>query len=444
MFPSFSAVAALTLAASCGALEAQTWRTASGSAWSTAANWGGTVPTQDGTADLLFSQIGNPLLVSGMTTMDLNWNIHSITWNATSLNNSSIARINVPFQNTTLTLHAGLSNGSGGQVEIYPNIVLGAFQTWGDTTTSLADTSLRPGTYIFGTISGVGGMQKTGGGTLRLLANTNSYAGGTVITGGAVEVSSGDALGTAASVQLDNGILRFASYQETAVTVALPQNLVLGANGGTMETRRGDVTLNGLISGAGQLRFEPDSSRSSFTQSRYSLTRANTYTGGTVLGAVTVDLTGFSQSLGTGGVTVKSNGVLGLSAETNLAPGRKVALEAGGVLVLKSAAINPADIIDSNPANTTGGTLSLGVDYGNALDMATLGNGQLFLGSTGAVNYTATALGAGAGGVYRLGGGSGARSGFAPVSILTFAGMDNLFTGATIPPHQEVRTIGGI
>ena len=62
--------------------------------------------------------------------------------------------------------------------------------------------------------------------------------------------------------------------------------------------------------------------------------------------------------------------------------------------------------------------------------MAALGNGQLFLGSTGAVSYTATTLGAGTDGVYRLGGGSGARSGFAPASILTFGGTDNLFTGA--------------
>ncbi len=432
IFPCGSVIVALILVISCGAIEAQTWRITSGSAWSTAANWGGAVPTQDGTADLLFSQIGNPLLVRGMTTMDLDWNIHSITWNATSLDNSGIARINVPaLSTTTLTLQAGLNNGSGGQVEVYPNIVLGAFQIWNDTTTPPpADTSLRSGTFVFGTISGTGGIQKTGSGTLHLVANINSYAGGTTITGGALEVSSGDALGSAASIQIDNGTLRFASYGGNALAVALAQNLVLGANGGTIQTRRGDVTLNGLISGGGQLRLDPDSSGNFFTQSRYSLARANTYTGGTVLGAVTVDLTGFSQSLGTGGVTVKSDGVLGLSAETNLAPGRKVALEEGGVLVLNNAAINPAHIIDSNPANTTGGTLSLGRDYGSALDMASLGNGQLFLGSTGTVSYNATTLGAGAGGVYRLGGGSGARSAFAPLSILIFAGTDNLLTGA--------------
>ena len=268
----------------------------------------------------------------------MDWNINSITWNPTSLDNGKV-QLDVPTPNlTTLTLQAGLDNGSGGQVEIRPNIVLGAFQTWNDAT----------GIDVFGTISGAGGIQKTGSGTLRLIANTNSYSGGTTIADGALEVSNNSAPGTANSIQLDNGTLRFASYSgPSIITVVLDRNLILGVDGGTIQTVRGDVTFHGLISGGGQLRLDPDSSRTSFTQSRYTFGDANTYTGGTVLGAVTVNITGTGQSLGTGGVTVKSDGVLALSAETNLAPGQKVALKTGGVLVLSSAAINPANIIDA-------------------------------------------------------------------------------------------------
>jgi autotransporter-associated beta strand protein len=120
--------------------------------------------------------------------------------------------------------------------------------------------------------------------------------------------------------------------------------------------------------------------------------------------------------------------VLELAAESNLAAGQKVALQPGSVLVLRSAAINPGNLINTT-ALTTGGTLSLGVDYSTPLNMATLGNGQLFLGSSGSVSYTASTLGAGAGGVYRLGGGSGASDAMAPPLVLTFSSMLNLFTG---------------
>ena len=428
-FP-FFAIPALLLTAFSVSLEAQTWRTTSGGAWSTAANWGGTLPTQDGTADLLFSQIGNPLFSRGTTTMDLDWNIRSVTWNATSLD-SGRAQINGPGAGTILTLQAGLTNGSGGRVEIYPDIVLGGLQIWNDTTTPTNSFFNSPGTFISGTVSGAGGIQKTGVGTLRLNSNANTYGGGTVISGGVLEVPSAGALGgMATALQIDNGTLRFAPFPLTQISVALAQNLVLGANGGTIQTRLGDVAFNGAISGAGQLRLDPDPTWGSFTQSRYTWSGTNSYAGGTVLGAVTVNITGASQSLGMGGVTVKSDGVLGLSAETNLAAGQKVALKTGGVLVLNNAAINPANIIDSNPANTTGGILSLAADYGSVLNMATLGNGQLFLGSTGSVSYTASSIGAGSGGVYRLGGGSGANDSSALASILTFSGTNNVFTGA--------------
>ena len=430
--PLHAAVVVLLFTTCRGSLEAQTWRTTSDVAWSTATNWGGTLPTQDGTADLLFSQAGNPQFVKGVSSLDLDWNIHSITWNPTSLDAGRVTlEAASPATRTTLTLQAGLNNSSGGGVVIFPNIELGAFQTWSDTTTPTVSIFNSPGTYVQGKISGVGGIMKTGSGTLWINSLTNNYSGGTVIAGGVLQVRGAEALGSpAAPIQFDGATLRFAPDALMQFDVALAQNLVLGASGGTIQTRNGDVALNGSISGTGQLRLDPDPTWGSFTQSRYTWSGTNDYAGGTVIGAVTVNITGTNQSLGTGGVTVENDGVLALSAETNIAPGQKVALKTGGVFVLNSAAIDPANIIDANPLNTTGGILSLGVDYGSTLDMAAIGNGQLFLGSTGAVSYTAPTLGAGAGGVYRLGGGSGANDSSSPQSILTFSGTDNLLTGA--------------
>src|SRR4051794_12541985 len=76
---------ALLFATCRGSLHAQTWRTQVGIAWTQPENWGGTLPTQDGTANLLFSQAGNLQLTQGTSTLNQDWNIGSITWNATAL-----------------------------------------------------------------------------------------------------------------------------------------------------------------------------------------------------------------------------------------------------------------------------------------------------------------------------------------------------------------------
>ncbi|HEX8279975.1 MAG TPA: hypothetical protein VF551_01250, partial [Chthoniobacterales bacterium] len=65
--------------------------------------------------------------------------------------------------------------------------------------------------------------------------------------------------------------------------------------------------------------------------------------------------------------------------------------------------------------------------WNRSLDMAAIGNGRLSLGASREVAYTASSLGAGADGVYRLGSGSYHRN--APPKLV-FSGTDNLFTGA--------------
>lgn len=138
------------------------------------------------------------------------------------------------------------------------------------------------------------------------------------------------------------------------------------------------MNLNGTISGTGQLRLERDSANS-WPASRFTLSGTNSHSGGTVLGAVTVNIAGTGQAFGTGEVSLQDGAVLRLNAETNLAPGRKVRMTPGSVFVLNSAGIDPAAVIDSNPMQTTGGTLSIELaDHSTALDMAVIGNGRLF------------------------------------------------------------------
>lgn len=322
-------------------------------------------------------------------------------------------------------------NNPGGNVQIYTNMVLNTVETWNDANTTDSAQPSGPGTTIHGDISGIGGIQKTGPGTLRLRSTSNTYQGGTNIVAGIVEAQSSGSLGAASSpVQIDGGTLRLATYPLTQATFTLAQPVTLGAAGGTITTRYGSTSFDGGISGGGELRIEADQSWGTFLQSHYTMSGTNTYSGGTVVGAVTVNVIGTGQALGTGGVTLKNGAVLSLNAESNLAPGKKVALQPESVLVLNSTAINPANLLETDPAKTTGGTLSYTENLSTPINMGALGNGKLFLGSSGAVTYSASSLGAGSDGTYRVGNGSGGNVQPVVQPTLRFAGTPNLFTGA--------------
>jgi autotransporter-associated beta strand protein len=457
------------------ALQGQTWQTTTGSNWSTAANWGGVLPANDGSADLIFSAAANPGLSNGDTTLDRNWNVNTLTWNATALDSGS-AFIRKPVSATTLTLQNGLSNLSGGRVVIQPNVVASGTQTWtigatsvlavygtfsggtgfainGGGTLELHDAiayqggvnyaggfQIATGTLAFfqtgdvsqisqpciqGSITGAGVLVKSGTGTLALSSTANSFSGGTIINGGVLEVRGGT-LGTG-TVQIDGGTLRLGSYPLRQTSFTMDQSFALGSNNAIIQGRSTSSSLSGVISGPGALSFDYDPTWPSFTQNRFTLSGSNSYSGGTTIGMVSVYASG-AGSLGTGAVTLNPGAVLHLGGASSLASGQKVGMQSGSVLVMDDPGIDPASIVDSSPGKTTGGTLSVGgTSYGLNLDMAAIGNGQLFLGSGTDATYTGTSLGAGAGGVYRLGGGSREVSTYIP--SLTFAGTDNLFTG---------------
>lgn len=101
------------------------------------------------------------------------------------------------------------------------------------------------GTYS-GNMTGSGQLVKTGSGTLTLHGD-NTYSGGTVITQGAVAISTADNIGTG-DITLDNATL------ENTADATLAQAIELGSNGGTFETDSATtLTASGTISGAGSL-----------------------------------------------------------------------------------------------------------------------------------------------------------------------------------------------
>jgi fibronectin-binding autotransporter adhesin len=406
------------------------WRTENGMNWSQPANWGGTLPSNDGTADLVFSQIGS-MSGRGKTFLDVDWNVRSLTWNPVSLDNG-LAYIHTPVTPpftlpvTTLTVHTSVTNGSGGRVEIHPNLVLGGAVTFHDTGSSPTPVSNQPGTFVLGPVLGSGSIQKTGPGILYLAFEANSYTGGTTVAEGVLQVPSGSALGTTTlPVQINGGTLRFLRSGTSAITTTISHNLTAGAAGATLQTGQGTLTLTGTIDGDGGVSFQPPPSP--LGSSIFHLSGANTYAGGTTVGPVVVKVNGGSQSLGTGDVTLSAGAVLSVAATGNLGAGKKIAMKEGSFLLLQDQAISPA-IVSADPAKTTGGTLVYDVaEITTPLDMAGIGNGALFLGMSRLTTYAAATLGAGSGGIYRLGGGKTDIGGTSNLQ-LTISGQ-NVLTG---------------
>jgi len=271
----------------------------------------------------------------------------------------------------------------------------GTFQTDADLTASNA-------------VGGTGTLTKTGTATL-VLTGTNTYAGGTVINGGTVSVSSDANLGDAAGVLAFNG----GTLQNTAA-FATGRGVTLLAGGGTFETAA-DLAVGGAIGGAGAL--------TKGGAATLTLTGSNTYTGGTTIAAGTLQLgdggnagsiVGNVANNGTlafnRGDTVTFDGVISGSGVVNQLGGGTTILTGtnsyggstnvqAGSLIVNGDQSAASGLTTVNSGATLGGIGTIGggviVADGGALNPGNLGNapgtltinGNLSLGSGTALNY---------------------------------------------------------
>ncbi|MDE2141056.1 MAG: autotransporter domain-containing protein, partial [Elusimicrobia bacterium] len=146
-------------------------------------------------------------------------------------------------------------------------------------------------------ISGTGTLSKTGSGRL-ILSGANTYAGGTLLNEGTLNVNSDASLGAAA------GALTFGGGTlQTAAGITATRSVVLNAGGGTLDLNAKNSTFSGVVSGSGLLTVGDTSGGGVLT-----LSGANTYSGGTTInGALGAGiLAGAADVLGTGRVTLNS------------------------------------------------------------------------------------------------------------------------------------------
>ncbi|WP_343547538.1 autotransporter outer membrane beta-barrel domain-containing protein [Ralstonia sp.] len=192
----------------------------------------------------------------------------------------------------------------------------------GGTSGSIVGNVTNNGTLAFdrsdtvsfaGQISGAGAVKQIGTGTT-VLSGTNTYAGGTSITAGTLQVSADANLGNASGgLTVDGGTLSNTAAFTSARAVTL------GTNGGTLDTEA-NLSLSGTIGGTGALTKTGTGT--------LTLTGSNAYAGGTFLNAGTVAVSS-DANLGSASGALSFNGGT-LQNTANVASARAVMLNVGG------------------------------------------------------------------------------------------------------------------
>ncbi|MFG1418080.1 autotransporter-associated beta strand repeat-containing protein, partial [Xanthobacter sp. V0B-10] len=214
-------------------------------------------------------------------------------------------------------------------------------------------------------ISGTGAVVKKGAGTLAL-TGANTYAGGTIITEGAVQVTSAGALGTGSLALEGGGALRASGTFTYATGVSLTP--VAGTGGGTLAVDDGQMlTVSGVVSGTGALT---KSGAGDVT-----LAGANTFTGATTVAA----------------------GRMFLSGGASLADGARLTVAAGAGLALTDADETVGSLAGGGAIALNGYCLTTGGDGTSSTFSGTIG-GSGCLAKTGDGTQTLTGVNTYAGG----------------------------------------------
>jgi len=371
----------------------------------------------------------------------------------------------------TLSGGAALVWGSGGFVPDGAALVLGS-ATADDRVTLSNPIDLGSGTReirvadnagsgsdvarLSGAISGAGGIEKTGPGTLQL-TGANSFAGPLTIRDGAVEAVAGVGLPATNALRLRGGVLEGSGAWSGSIGSGAQQvNWSDGTDGGSggFAARGGNlgVSLNGgaaLTWGAGG--FVPAGSAlvlgSATADSVVDVQNAIDL--GSAVREIKVvdnplsaaDVGRISGVLwGTGGINKTGQGVLELAGANAYTGGTTVAQ--GTLRVGNAAAIGASSAVTVQ----RGGTLDLA--DGSVAIASLAGNGQVALGtgtlSVGTANTSATFSGviSGSGGLVKVGTGTLTLSECRVLTNGVYVTVPSAYTGATIVEEGTLALTG--
>jgi outer membrane autotransporter protein len=279
----------------------------------------------------------------------------------------------------------GALNLEGGTLQVVGAPLTTAMALWLDCGNSTVDTNGQSAA-LSGVISGDGGLVKAGQGTLILTA-ANTYTGGTVISGGTLQIGNGGTTGSITGNVVDNGTLAFdradnvvfagtisgtgAVQQDTAASLTLMAPSVY--SGATM------VTIGTLRAGAANV-LSPNSAvtvapggtldLASFPNVIGSLAGGGAVTLGTATLTTGADgtSTAFAGAIaGTGGLTKIGDGALSLTGANDYTGPTSIA---GGALQVDGSITSPVTV---QPGATLRGT---GTIFGNVQNDGTIAPGD--------------------------------------------------------------------
>ncbi len=373
-------LAGLTAAAPLGAVTPIIWTGLTGGSVSTATNWtDNTLPSSGANVEFTSTVTHTTISFTGPGTTTFG----DVTFSGTGRPAYSFGGTGSPV----LALNGSVTVGDGGTVTFASSLDLqlsaATHQISVDGSTTLSVSSV---------VSGAGGgINKTGTGTLALLAS-NSYTGGTTLSGGTLVIESNASLGnSSAALTFAGGTLR----NNQAIT--LVRSIIVGANGGTFDTNTQNLAISGVISGSGNLLVTGGAT--------LTLTGANTYTG----------------------TTTMKDGILkiGDNGTTGTHPGN-IALDNSGTN-------NPSVVFSRSDAYTYAGVISGNSGTANAVTVSSTAATTF----TGAHSYSGNTL---INGTLLLGSGSKLGSGAVTVSNGTLG----LLSGASISNTTTINSGGKI
>lgn len=365
------------------------WNVDASGSWNTAGNWQGGIPNGGGDTASFTTQ----LTANRTVTLDGNKTIGGATFNTTNFG-YTIAQ----GTGGTLTFGNGTNNAlffvQGGTNAITAPVAL-ASSAIIDVSSASASLALN------GSVSGAGGLTKSGPGTLSLGNANNTYAGATTVNGGTLAIASMTSLGTNNAVNLSGGgVIKYSAGMNSDLST--DKTVTVGAGGGGIDTNGNNVQFNGPISGTGGLIKAGAGT--------LTLAAPNTYTGETVV---------------RGGVlNVGSNDRLG---DTSVGAG--LTLDGGTLEVASSFSTNDGGPGRTLTVGSAGGGISVPSGQTLTLNGAIAGSGLLTVDGGGQV--IANIAGSHTGGVKITGN-----------SFVTHAVSGSLGTG-TVELASGALTIGG-
>ena len=305
---------------------------------------------------------GNATVDGGSGT----WSSASTNWTKADGSTNGIlsgATITPFFQGTAGTVDVSGSVTAAGMTFATDGYLLtgGTIRLSASPSTITTDSGV--GATIASSLTGSGGLYKSGAGSL-LLSGTNSFSGATTIAGGTLTAAGGAALPDSAAVTVDTGAAFQLAASETIGALSGAGNILLGANTLTVGGFAG-TTITGSISGTGGKLVKTSSTT-------LTLAGSNDYSGGTDITAGT--LSAASALPSTGAVAVSSGAALKIDVSQTIS-----ALSGAGNVLLGSNTLTAGDATDTSLSGTISGTGGF-VKAGSG--MLTLAGNSSFTGGT--------------------------------------------------------------